>query len=250
MTPGRRPWSGATALFGEKYGDEVRRGRMGHDPAPRPSTACIRSIVRRHAREAHGRHRPVQIVSEGAVSAGVRRVEAVTGEAALRVIEERDRQLVAASAALKARPEDLPERIAALVEERRKLEREVAELRKQLATGGGGAQVEEIGGMRAALRNLGEVPARDLKGLAEAILKGGTADIVALVSTAEGKASIVVALGDAAKGRADAVTLVRAASAAVGGKGGGGRPDMAQAGGPEADKAEAALEAVRGALAA
>jgi alanyl-tRNA synthetase len=143
----------------------------------------------------------------------------------------------------------VPARVAALVEERRKLERDMAELRKQLATGGGAAAVEDMGGLKVALRNLGETPARDLKGIAEAILKGGTADLVALVSTAEGKASIVVGLGEGAKGKADAVALVRAAAAAVGGKGGGGRPDMAQAGGPDGEKADEALAAIRGALA-
>ena len=102
---------------------------------------------------------------------------------------------------------------------------------------------------RVALRELGEMPPRDLKGIAEAILAGGTADLVAVVSTAEGKASVLVALGDAAKGRADAVALVRAAAAAVGGKGGGGKPDMAQAGGPDATKAPEALAAIRAALA-
>jgi alanyl-tRNA synthetase len=183
------------------------------------------------------------------VSAGVRRVEAVTGDAALAYINEMEESLTAAAAVLKAQPGELAGRIAALVEERRKLERDVAELRKKLATGGGGAEIEEVAGLRVALRDLGEVPARDLKGLAEAILKGGTADVVALISTAEGKASIVVAVAEAAGGRADAVALVRAASAAVGGKGGGGRPDMAQAGGPEAAKAAEALAAVKAALA-
>jgi alanyl-tRNA synthetase len=125
----------------------------------------------------------------------------------------------------------------------------VADLRKQLATGGGAAAAESIAGFRVALRNLGEVPARDLKGIAEAILQGGTADIVVLVSTAEGKASIVAGLAEGAKGKADAVTLVRAAAAAVGGKGGGGRPEMAQAGGPDGDKADEALAAVRALLA-
>jgi alanyl-tRNA synthetase len=142
----------------------------------------------------------------------------------------------------------VPARVAALVEERRKLERDIAELRKQLATGGGDAAVETIGELRVALRNLGETPARDLKGIAEAILKGGSADVVGLVSTAEGKASIVVGLGDTAKGKADAVMLVRAAAAAVGGKGGGGRPEMAQAGGPEGEQADAALAAILAAL--
>ena len=190
-----------------------------------------------------------KIVNEGAVAAGVRRVEAVTGPAALAIIEEEERLLRETAAALKVPAHEVPARITALLEDRRKLEREIADLRRKLATGGSAAEVEEVSGLRVALRDLGEIPPRDLKGLAEAILKGGTADVVALVSSAEGKASIVVAVGEAAKGKADAVTLVRAASAAVGGKGGGGRPDMAQAGGPEGGKSAEALAAIRGALA-
>jgi alanyl-tRNA synthetase len=251
MTPEAAVEAGAMALFGEKYGDEVRVVGMGHDPmaAEKHGVYSLELCGGTHVRRT-GDIGLFKIVSEGAVSAGVRRVEAVTGEAALRLVETAERQLQEAAAALRVSPAEVPARIAALVEERRKLEREVADLRKKLATGGAAAEVEEVGGLKLALRDLGEMPARDLKGLAEAILKGGTADVVALVSSAEGKASIVVAVGEAGKGRADAVALVRAASAAVGGKGGGGRPDMAQAGGPEAGKAAEALAAVRAALAA
>ncbi len=250
MTPEQAVGIGAMALFGEKYGDEVRVVGMGHDPAAREKLGvyslelCGGTHVRRT-----GDIGLFKIVSEGAVSAGVRRVEAVTGEAALALVEDQARQLTEAAQALRVAPAEVPVRVAALIEERRRLEREVSELRKKLATGGAAAEAESIGGMRVALRNLGDIPARDLKGVAEAILKGGTADVAALVSTAEGKASIVVGLGEAARGRADAVALVRAASAAAGGKGGGGRPEMAQAGGPDAALADAALEAVRAALA-
>ena len=246
MTPDAAVQIGAMALFGEKYGDEVRVVSMGHDPAATEKFGvyslelCGGTHVRRT-----GDIGLFKIVSEGAVAAGVRRVEAVTGEAALRLVEAAEAKLKEAAAVLRVSPADLPARIATLVEERRKLERDVADLRKQLATGGGAAAAESIAGFRVALRNLGEVPARDLKGIAEAILQGGTADIVVLVSTAEGKASIVAGLAEGAKGRADAVPLVRAAAAAVGGKGGGGRPEMAQAGGPEGDKADEALAAVR-----
>jgi alanyl-tRNA synthetase len=251
MTPEAAVQAGAMALFGEKYGEEVRVVGMGHDPAAteRQGVYSLELCGGTHVRRT-GDIGLFKIVSEGAVSAGVRRVEAVTGEAALRVLEENERQLAEAASALKVRPAELPERVAALLEERRRLEREVAELRKKLATGGAAAEVEQVNGLRVALREVGEVPARDLKGLAEAILKGGTADVVALVSTAEGKASIVVGVGEGGKGKADAIALVRSASAAVGGKGGGGRPDLAQAGGPEAAKAAEALAAVRGALGA
>ena len=250
MTPDAAVQIGAMALFGEKYGDEVRVVSMGHDPAATEKLGvyslelCGGTHVRRT-----GDIGLFKIVSEGAVSAGVRRVEAVTGEAALALIEEQARRLTEAALALRVPPADVPARITALMEDRRRLERELTELRKKLATGGGAAEVETIGSLRVALRNLGEMPPRDLKGVAEAILKGGTADVVALVSTAEGKASIVAGIGEAARGQADAVTLVRAASAAAGGKGGGGRPEMAQAGGPDAALAGAALDAIRAALA-
>jgi alanyl-tRNA synthetase len=249
MTPDEAVAAGAMALFGEKYGEEVRVVGMGHDAAAveKHGVYSLELCGGTHVRRT-GEIGLFKIVSEGAVSAGVRRVEAVTGAAALAYIGETEKNLAEAAAALKVTPADLPGRVAALLEERRRMERELAELRKKLATGGGGAELETIGAFRAALRDLGETPARDLKGIAEAILQGG-ADVAALVSTAEGKASIVVALGEAAKGRADAVALVRAAAAAVGGKGGGGRPDMAQAGGPDAARAGEALEAVRAALA-
>jgi alanyl-tRNA synthetase len=251
MTPEAAVAAGAMALFGEKYGEEVRVVGMGHDPsaAERHGVYSLELCGGTHVRRT-GEIGLFKIVSEGAVAAGVRRVEALCGEAALRHVEQAERLLSEAAAVLKAQPAELPARIAALLEEKRRLERELSDARRQLATGGAAGGVEEVNGLRLAARDLGETPARELKGLAEAILKGGTADVVALVSRAEGKASIVVALAETAKGRADAVALVRAASAAVGGKGGGGRPDMAQAGGPDADRAAEALAAIRAALAA
>jgi alanyl-tRNA synthetase len=251
MTPDEAVKAGAMALFGEKYGDEVRVVGMGHDPeaTAKHGVYSLELCGGTHVART-GDIGLFKIVGESAVSAGVRRVEAVTGPAALAVIEEEERLLRETASALKVPAHEVPARIAALLEDRRKLEREVAELRRKLATGGAASEVEQVGDLRVALRDLGEIPPRDLKGLAEAILKGGTADIVALVSSAEGKASIVVAVGEAAKGKADAVALVRAASAAVGGKGGGGRPDMAQAGGPDGAKSAEALAAIREALAA
>ena len=126
--------------------------------------------------------------------------------------------------------------------------RTVSELQRKLATGEAAQEIEEIGGVRFAARNLGDIPARDLKSLAEAIGKQLEGGVVALVSTAEGKASIVVGVSGGLLSRFNAVDLVRAASAAVGGKGGGGRPEMAQAGGPDAAMADSALAAVRAAL--
>jgi alanyl-tRNA synthetase len=247
MTPEAAVAEGAMALFGEKYGDEVRVVGMG-GPDGEKSAWSVELCGGTHVRRT-GDIGLFRIVAESAVSAGVRRVEAVTGEAALALVAENDRRLAEVAAALRASPADVPERVAALIEERRRLERQVAELQKKLATGGGAAaEVEEIGGVKLAARNLGDVPARDLKGIAEAIGKQIGEGVVALVSTAEGKASVVVGVSAGLTGRFSAVDLVRAAAAAVGGKGGGGRPDMAQAGGPEGGRADAALAAVRAQL--
>jgi len=248
MTPDAAVAEGAMALFGEKYGEEVRVVAMGHDAqaVDRRGHYSIELCGGTHVRRT-GDIGMFRLVSEGAVAAGVRRIEAITGGTAYAAMEAESRLLREAAAALKVSPTELPARVLALVEDRRQLERDLTETRKKMATAG--VEVETVAGLRLALRHLGDMPGKELKGLAEAILKGGAADVVALVSTAEGKASIVVGVGEVAKGRADAVALVRAASAAVGGKGGGGRPDMAQAGGPDADKAEEALAAVRIALA-
>ncbi len=188
------------------------------------------------------------MVAESAVAAGVRRIEAVTGAAAEAMVAETQSRLNEAAGALRASPAELADRIGALLEERRKLESQVADLRKKLATGGSASEIEEIGGVKLSARNMGDTPARDLKGLAEAIGKQLESGVVALVSTAEGKASIVVGVSKDLTGRFSAVDLVRAAAAAVGGKGGGGRPDMAQAGGPDGGRADDALAAIRSAM--
>jgi len=248
MTPDAAVAEGAMALFGEKYGEEVRVVAMGEGDETRAAYSielCGGTHVRRT-----GDIGLLRIVAESAVSAGVRRIEAVTGESALAVIAENDRRMAEIAGVLKASPAEVPDRVAALVEDRRKLERQVVELQRKLVTGGSTAEIEEIGGIRLSARNLGDVPARDLKSLAEAIGKQIGEGVVALVSTAEGKASIVVGVAPSLTAIVSAVDLVRAASAAVGGKGGGGRPDMAQAGGPDAAQADAALDAIRAALAA
>ncbi len=247
MTPEAAVAEGAMALFGEKYGDEVRVVAMGEGEGNRRAYSielCGGTHVRRT-----GDIGLFRIVSEGAVSAGIRRVEAVTGAAALAAIAAREALLVESAAALRAAPAELPARLAALLDERRRLETQIAGLQRRLATGDGEAAVEEIGGVKLAARDLGDIPPRDLKGLAETIRTQLGSGIVALVSTAEGKASIVVAVSPDLTGRFDAVALVRAASAAAGGRGGGGRADMAQAGGPDASAAPAALAAIRDAVA-
>jgi alanyl-tRNA synthetase len=246
MTPDAAVELGAMALFGEKYGDEVRVVAMGEPDGNRPAWSielCGGTHVRRTGDIGYFR-----IVGETAVAAGVRRIEAVTGEAAEALVGATEARLNDAAGALRAAPAEVPDRIAALIDDRKKLQAQVADLQKKLATGGGAAPAEEVNGVKLAARNLGEVPARDLKGLADAIGKQQGSGVVALVSTAEGKASIVVAVSADLAGRISAVDLVRAASAAVGGKGGGGRPDLAQAGGPNGNKADDALTAVRAAL--
>jgi alanyl-tRNA synthetase len=246
MTPEAAVELGAMALFGEKYGDEVRVVMMGAPEGNKPAWSielCGGTHVRRTGDIGYFR-----IIGESAVAAGVRRIEAVTGGAAEAVVDDMQRRVNEAAGALRAPPAEVPARIEAIQAENRRLERQVAELQKKLATGGGGAEVETVAGVKLAARHLGDVPARELKGLADAIGKQLGSGVVALVSSADGKASVVVAVSADLTGRFNAVELVRVAAAAVGGKGGGGRPDMAQAGGPDGSRAEEALAAVRGAM--
>jgi len=190
-------------------------------------------------------------VGEGAVAAGVRRIEAVTGEGALAWVNEQAHALADAAAELKTTPRELAGRIAALVEERRALERELAQTRRKLAAGGavGGPAIREVAGVRFAQRKLDDVPAKELRGMADAMKKEIGSGVVAIVSAADGKAAVVVGVTADLTDRFDSVALVRAAATALGGKGGGGRADLAQAGGPDAAAADAALAAVEQALA-
>jgi alanyl-tRNA synthetase len=196
----------------------------------------------------------VRLVAEGAVAAGVRRIEALTGDAARRYLDEQERRLKSAAATLKISPSEVPARVEALLDERRKLERELSDARRKLALGGGGSadsatQVREIGGTRFLGKVVEGVSPRDLKSLADDGKKSLGSGVVTFVGIGEdGKASVVVAVTDDLTARLSAVELVRKASAALGGQGGGGRPDMAQAGGPDGTKAEAALQAVSQAL--
>ncbi len=248
MSPEAAVGEGAMALFGEKYGDEVRVVSMGRGEGNKGAYSielCGGTHVPRT-----GDIGLFQIVGESAVAAGIRRIEAVTAAAALDFVAATRRNLSEAAQALRTSPADLVPRVAALQEDRRRLEHQVTELQRKLATGGTESRVEQVNGVQLAARNLGDVPARELKGVADAIQKQIGSGVVALVSTADGKASIVVGVSPDLTTRFNAVELVRAASAAVGGKGGGGRPDMAQAGGPNAAAADQALSAVRTALAA
>jgi len=248
MTPDAAVAEGAMALFGEKYGDEVRVVSMGSsDQAGKAFSVelCGGTHVRRT-----GDIGLFRVVSEGAVSAGVRRIEALTGAAALAAVAEADRRLADAAVLLRASPAEVVDRVGQLIEDRRKLERQVTDLQRKLATGAADATVENIAGVAFAARDLGDIPPRDLKGVAEAIGTQLGSGVVAVVSTAEGKASIVVRVSAdlVSQSGLNAVALVRAASTAIGGTGGGGRPDLAQAGGPDATAVSAAFDTIRAAL--
>ena len=246
MTPDAAIAAGAIAEFGEKYGDEVRVVSMGEGPARVTVDLCGGTHVRRT-----GDIGLFKIIGESAVSAGVRRIEAVTGASAEAWVDHQVDLLTHAAETLKASPAELPARLTALAETNRKLERELAELRRKLATGegAGAANDRTVNGIKLAARKLDGIPAKDLKGMADDIKKQIGSGVVALVSVAEGKVSLVVAVSDDLSPKVSAVDLVRAGAAALGGKGGGGRPDMAQAGGPDTGRADEALTAVEQAIA-
>ena len=242
---------GAMALFGEKYGDEVRVVSMGtaKHGSKEGKAYSVELCGGTHVRQT-GDIGLVRIVSEGAVAAGVRRMEALTGEAARLYLEEQDERVKAIAGALKTTPSEALERVNALLDERKKLERELADARKKLALGGGtadgGSAVEAINGVNFLGKVVTGVSPRDLKPLADEGKKQVVSGVVLFIGVGEdGKASAVAAVTEDLVGRFSAVDMVRAASAALGGAGGGGRPDMAQAGGPDGDKADAAIAAVK-----
>ena len=255
MTPDEAIAAGAMALFGEKYGEEVRVLSMG--AAAPGEKYSVELCGGTHARRT-GDIGLFKIVGEGAVSSGVRRIEALAGAAAEAHVRHQADLLAEAAATLKTRPEDLPARLAALVEGQRRIERELSDARKALAlagTGGGAANgaaddTRDIGGVRMIGRVLNGVPGKDLKGMADEFKKKLGSGVVALIGVEDGKASAVVGVTEDLSPRLSAVELVKAGVAALGGKGGGGRPDMAQGGGPDAAKAPDALRAIEAAVGA
>ncbi|HQV03676.1 MULTISPECIES: alanine--tRNA ligase [unclassified Novosphingobium] len=249
MSPEDAIAAGAMALFGEKYGDEVRVLSMGRTPERTYSTElCGGTHVR-----ALGDIGVFRIVSESAVSSGVRRIEALTGEGARQWLIAREDALKSAASLLKTTPDDVEARVAALLDERRKLERELAEAKKALALGGGSAKAEaadeEVGGVKFSGQVLEGLDPKDLRGLLDSAKSRLGSGVAAIVAVNEGKASIAAAVTDDLTGKVSAVDLVRAGVEALGGKGGGGRPDMAQGGGPDGDKAAEAIAAVKAVLA-
>ena len=240
---------GARALFGEKYPDEVRVVSMGviEDAANHERAYSIELCGGTHVRRT-GDIGLIAIVGESAVAAGVRRIEAKTRDDARRRLTADSRSLADLAELLRSPPEAAAGRLEALIEDRRKLERELAEARRKLAMGGGpnGAEaVREVAGVRLYARAVTGVDMKDLKSLADEAKQSVGSGVVAIAATGEdGRASLVVAVTEDQTARFNAIDLVRLGSAALGGKGGGGRPDMAQAGGPDGAKAEDALAAV------
>jgi len=254
MTPDEAVEQGALALFGEKYGDEVRVVSMGAgDDASFSTELCGGTHVHNT-----GDIGAFTVISESAVAAGVRRIEALTGAAALEHFHLQDGQLRAAADILKTTPADLPERIGALLEERKKLERDLSQARQALAlgsVGGGGAGdsgdgSKDIAGIAFSGRCLDGVPAKELRGMVDAAKKKLGSGVVAFIGVNDGKAALTIGVTDDLTDRLSAVDLVRVGAAAVGGKGGGGRPDMAQAGGPDGNAADTAIAAIEEAIAA
>lgn len=254
MSPDEAVEAGALALFGEKYGDEVRVLAMGRtDETGRNYSVelCGGTHVK-----ATGDIGIFRIISEGAVSSGVRRIEALTGEAARQWLVEREEALKAAAGAIRATPEEVPTRVSALLAERKALEKELAEAKKALALAGGSASgparsaEEEIAGVTFSGQVLEGLSPKELRPLLDEAKKRLGSGIAAAVAVNDGKAAFAVAVTDDLTDRFNAVDLVRAGVAALGGKGGGGRPDMAQGGGPDGARAGDAIAAVRQALAA
>ncbi|MCB2014034.1 MAG: alanine--tRNA ligase [Sphingobium sp.] len=247
MSPDDAIAAGAMALFGEKYGDEVRVLSMGAlDDAGK--TYSVELCGGTHVR-ALGDIALFKIVSESAVASGVRRIEALTGEAAREWLTARDDALKSVAASLRTTPEEVPVRVSALADQVRKLERELADTKKALALGGGGAASaagpEDLGGVAFIGQVIEGLDPKELRGLVDENKKRLGSGVSAVIAVTGGRASIAAGVTEDLTGRFNSVDLVRAGVEALGGKGGGGRPDMAQGGGPEGGNADTALDAVR-----
>ena len=249
MTPDEAVKEGALALFGEKYGDEVRVVSMGGASDISGKSAWSVELCGGIHVAHTGDIALLKVISESAVAGGVRRIEAVTHAYGLAYLAGRDATLSRAAQILKASPDQLEGRLEQLLDDRRKMEREISSLRQKLATGGADDNDSEtLGNISYRGKVLDDTPARELKAMADAMRSNTSGTVICLVATDAGKASIVVSVTDDLIGQMDAVALAKAGSAALGGAGGGGRADMAQAGGPNANAAADAVDAVRQAV--
>ncbi|MEZ5691054.1 MAG: alanine--tRNA ligase [Rickettsiales bacterium] len=240
MTPDEAINAGAMALFGEKYGDEVRVLSMGED------NYSVELCGGTHV-HATGDIGLFKIVSEGAVAAGIRRIEAVTHDNAFKYLSEQENTLRELAGSLKVAISEVPTRVEQLSAERKKLEKELADAKKQLALGGGSggmeAKSEQVGNYSFIAKNFDGLDPKELRSVAEGFIKQAQ---IAVVSTmVEGKVSVVVAVEKETSAKISAVTLVQSAVAELGGKGGGGRPEMAQGGGADVSKLEQAIDKVK-----
>jgi alanyl-tRNA synthetase len=246
MSPDEAIAAGAMALFGEKYGDEVRVLSMGRlSEGDYSVELCGGTHV-----NALGDIQLFKIISESAVASGIRRIEALTGEAARQWLTERETRLREAAATLKTSPDEVPARIAALLDERRRLERELAEARKSLAMGGGSSKsdvsaLEQVNGHQFLGQVVEGLDPKGLRSAVDTMKQRVGSGIATLVAVNDGRASVAVGVTDDLTRQFNAVELVKAAVSALGGQGGGGRPDMAQGGGPDGSKANEALDAVK-----
>ena len=244
--------AGAMALFGEKYGDEVRVLSMGVDDEGGHYSVelCGGTHVERT-----GDIGLFKIVSETAIAAGVRRIEAVTRDGAYNYLNQQETQVQSLAELLKVGPAEIAARVEALQNERKKLEKELADAKKKLALGGGGGgggevKPETLGDVQFIGKHYAELPPKELRGIAEGFLKPLQNGVVAITSEFEGKGSIVIAVSKDLTTRINAAELVKQAVPELGGQGGGGKPEMAQGGGPDGSKGEVALAKLRQILAA
>ena len=251
MAPEAAIKEGALALFGEKYGDSVRVLRLGDALDGHGKAYSVELCGGTHVKRT-GDIAVFAILSEGGVASGIRRIEAATGAAALSHLKAQAALAKTIASNLKAPMAELPERVAQLQDERRKLERELGEAKKKLALGGGGSSAsagpEQVAGVALIARVLDGVAAKDLRALVDEGKKSVGSGVIAYVGVEDGKAAVAIGVTEDLKSKVSAVNLVKAGVAAVGGQGGGGRPDMAQGGGPDGAAASKALDAIRAAL--
>jgi alanyl-tRNA synthetase len=255
MTPDDARAIGAQALFGEKYGDEVRVVSMGtlegSGKGADGKTYSLELCGGTHVQRT-GDIGAMVLLSESASSAGVRRIEALTGQAALDHLRLQDARLAEIATTLKASPAELGDRVKALADDRRALQNEVAQLRRDLAMGGkaGGPEAKDINGMKLIAQVMQGVSGKDLPALIDQMKAQLGSGAVLLIADTGGKPAVAAGVTSDLTDRLSAVTLVKAAAEAMGGKGGGGRPDLAQAGGADIALADAAIKAAEAVMGA